>query len=128
MNTRITFDIRNFTLFLLLLITEIIIALYVKNRFVRYIFGDFLVVILMYYFFKSFIKSKPIYIAIGCLLIAYTVEFLQLIDVLKMLNIQKNTFINIVLGTTFSYSDLLAYTLGILCVLMIESNKIKSFF
>jgi len=118
-----TFNIRYFSIFVLLFMVELIIAFYIKHEFIRYVFGDFLVVILMYCFFKSFSSAKPIYIAIFTLLIAYLVEFLQLIDILGVLNIQKNTFTKLVFGTTFNFSDLVAYTLGVLLVISIESRK-----
>tara|TARA_R110002049_G_scaffold116110_1_gene268483 strand:+ start:47011 stop:47409 length:399 start_codon:yes stop_codon:yes gene_type:complete len=105
---------------LLLLITEALIAIYLKTGFIRHTFGDFLVVILIYCFIKSFLKIKPIKLAAFVLLFAFGIEFLQLSNFLTMLNLQNNYFAKLILGSTFHFSDLMAYTLGILSVLIIE--------
>ncbi len=119
----ILFNKRYFIAFLLLLSIEIIIAIFIKQGFIRFVFGDFLVVIMLYYFFKNFVKINSLYIAITVLIIAFSIEFLQLIDVFSILNIPKNTFTKLVLGTTFNVEDLIAYTLGITTILMIDATK-----
>lgn len=105
---------------LLLFIIEALIAIYLKRGFIRHTFGDFLVVILMYCFFKSFIKNNHFIIAISVLAFAFLIEFLQLVNILEMLNLQNNHLIKLILGSTFQISDLVAYTLGIITVLIIE--------
>ena len=86
----------------------------------RSTFGDFLVVILVYCFVKSFANSKPKYVAIGVLVFAFCVEFLQLSNLLKFLHLQENTVAKTILGSTFQISDLIAYTLGIITILIAE--------
>lgn len=61
--------------------------------------------------------------AILTLLFAYTIEVLQLIDILGYLNIKKTRLTNLLLGSTFDYKDLISYTLGILTVLGVEKLK-----
>lgn len=107
---------------LLLFIIEVLIACYIKTGFVRHTLGDFLVVILLYCFLKIFIKGHHNTIAFGVLIISFIIEFLQLFHVLDLLNVQ-NKIVRIVLGTTFQPTDLIAYTLGILTVLIIENSK-----
>ena len=53
-----TFRSRSFLIFLSLFTVELLIARYVTQPFIRYWLGDFLVVVLIYYFFKSFIAVK----------------------------------------------------------------------
>lgn len=118
-----TFNLRYFTITIVLFLIEMVIAFYVTQEFIRYTFGDFLAVILIYYFIKSLVKAKPIYIAISVIIISFGIEFLQLIDILEILNIKKNLFTKLVLGTTFSISDLIAYTLGVLAVFFIDTKK-----
>lgn len=120
-------NFKNLFIFLILLIIEILIALYIKGGFIRHVFGDFLAVITLYYFFKTFIKAKSIYIALAVLLISFLIEFLQLVKVLELLNFQNNNFLSIVFGTTFSVTDLIAYTLGI-CTVFIFEKLISSQF
>ena len=79
----------------------------------------------MYSFIKSFISIKPIPIAICVLIISFVIEFLQMGNLLSHLNLQNNTIAKLVLGSTFQTSDLIAYTLGIITVLIIEKIRNK---
>lgn len=116
----IIFNKRYFTAFIVLILIESYIAIYIKQGFIRFVLGDYLAVILLYCLTKSFTKLKPIYTAIFILGISFCVELLQLIDILELLNINKNTLTNLVLGTTFSFEDLIAYTLGVTTILLID--------
>ena len=111
-----------FILFLMLLAIEICIAYFLKSGFIRHTFGDFLVVIMLYCFFKSVFNMKPIQIALIVLLIAFIVEFLQLTPMLNWLNLQDSNIAKIVFGSTFHVSDLVAYSLGVLSILIIENK------
>ena len=105
---------------ILLFIAEVLIAVYLKTGFIRYTVGDFLSVILLYYFFKSFLNIKPFKLAISVLIFAFFIEYLQLINILKWLNLENYELLKIILGSTFQISDLVAYTFGIITVLIIE--------
>ncbi|MDO6598269.1 DUF2809 domain-containing protein [Oceanihabitans sp. 2_MG-2023] len=105
---------------IVLFIVEAFIATFLKDGFIRHTFGDYLVVILLYCMFKSVIKTKPFYIAIAVFIIAYGIEFLQLTHFLEVLKLQNNTVAKIILGSTFSIQDLIAYTLGIITILIFE--------
>lgn len=109
-----------FFLFLILLCVEVCIAYFLKTGFIRHSFGDFLVVILIYCFLKSFINIKPLYLALFVLVISFSVEFLQLYHLLEKLDLTENKIVKIVLGNTFHINDLVAYTLGIITILIIE--------
>ena len=106
--------------FLILFVVEAMIAFFLKDGFIRHTFGDFLIVILMYCFLKSFWNSNSIKVAITVLVIAFIVEFLQLFQLLKFLHLENNQVAKLVLGSTFQISDLVAYCLGILMILLIE--------
>lgn len=121
-----TFNLRSFILFTSLFLIEVLIALFFKEGFIRHTFGDFLIVILMYYFIKSFMKIKPIYLALFVLVVSFTIEFCQLIDLLNILNVEENTFTKLVFGTTFQTTDLIAYFLGVCTVLLIEKAVLKN--
>ena len=54
----------------ILFLIETLIAIYLKTGFIRHTFGDFLCVILLYCFFKSFIEGHHFKIAISVLVIA----------------------------------------------------------
>lgn len=119
---KLYFNATYFILFSILLITEILIAIFLKDGFIRYTFGDFLVVILMYTFFKSFLKTNTILIALCVLIIAYTIEFLQLANILEYLNLKHNHLASLILGSHFSIEDLIAYTLGVICAVLIDKK------
>lgn len=109
-----------FALFLVVLILEILIAVFLKTGFIRNTFGDFLAVILLYCCFKSFWDIEPLKLGIIVLLIAFTVEFLQLTSFLEFLSLENIHIVKIILGSTFHIGDLLAYLIGIITVLSLE--------
>jgi hypothetical protein len=120
---KIRFNKYYFGAFIALLAIETLIAIYLKNGFIRHTVGDFLVVILLYCFFKSFIMGKSIQVALAVFIISYAIEFLQLTNFLEVLHLQDNSIANIVLGSTFHISDLVAYTLGIITILIFENTR-----
>lgn len=108
---------------LLLFITEVLIALFVHDQFIRPYIGDFLVVILIYCFVKSFLNTPVIPTAIGVLLFAYTVELLQYFRIVEVLGLQHSRAARIIIGSSFEWQDMLAYTMGILMVILIEKRN-----
>lgn len=122
---KLRFDYISFLVFLLIFAIEVLIALFVNDRIIRPYGGDVLVVMLMYYFFKSFISAKPLYIAIGVLLFAYAVEIGQYFNLVEILNLQDNKVMRIVIGSSFSWGDIVCYTIGALICLFIDRKKIK---
>ena len=108
---------------LLLFITEVLIALFVHDQFIRPYIGDFLVVILIYCFVKSFLNTPVVPTAIGVLLFAYTVELLQYFRIVEVLGLQHSRAARIIIGSSFEWQDMLAYTLGILMVILIEKRN-----
>jgi hypothetical protein len=105
---------------IMLFVIEVLIALYVHDSIIRPYVGDYLVVIMMYCFVKAFIKASPFAVAIGVLLLAYLIEFLQYFNFLEAIGLEKNKIARIVLGHGFEWIDLIAYTLGIGTVLWLE--------
>ncbi|MCK8480150.1 DUF2809 domain-containing protein [Psychroserpens algicola] len=118
----IKFNTLFFASSLMLLSIEICIAAFLTEGFIRHTFGDFLVVILMYCMIRTFIHTKPIYIASVVLAFAFLIEFLQLFDFLDYLNLQNHRLAHIILGSTFSFSDLIAYTLGVITIFLIDTK------
>jgi hypothetical protein len=106
-----------------ILIIEITIAVFINNQFIRPIFGDYLASILVFYLLATFLKTDLKKIAVISLLISYTIEFLQYINILEVLHLDKIKILNILLGNSFSWTDMLAYTLGILTVVLIRNYK-----
>jgi hypothetical protein len=120
---KLKFNKYYFITFLILFCTEALIAIYLKDGFLRHTFGDYLVVILLYCFFKSFINGKSFQVALAVLILSYLIEFFQGINLLEVLNLQNNHIARIVLGSTFSIIDLIAYTFGIITILIFEHTR-----
>jgi hypothetical protein len=124
----LTFRKHYFLITVLLFVTEVLIARFLHDRIIRPYIGDFLVVILIYCFLRSFFKVSILKAAIGTLIFAYLVEFMQYLNLIQKLGLQNSKIANLILGNLFEWIDLLAYTLGIGLVLLIErieSPKIK---
>lgn len=105
---------------LILLITEIAIALFVDDSFVRPIGGDFLVVILLYATIRGVSDFRFLTVLIGVLLFSYLIEFLQYLNFVTRLGLEDVKIARVVLGTYFSWIDVIAYTAGALFVWIVE--------
>ena len=101
--------------FLSLLITEVIIALFGRDAFIRPYGGDILVTALLCtlvrILFPKGIKLLPLYVFIFSVL----VEFAQYINVVKLLGLLDIAFFRIIIGTSFSWIDIICYGAG--CIL-----------
>lgn len=104
-----------------LLLIELAIALIVKTGFIRYTFGDYLVVILLYAIFRGCTNLGIWASSLVVLLIAYGIEFLQLTPFLAYFNLEHSFTAKLIFGSTFQVTDMLAYTLGIITVLVVET-------
>ena len=105
---------------ILLFLIETAIALYLHDNFIRPYFGDFLVVILLYCFVKSFVNVS-VWVAAGLvLLFSFAIETAQYFNMVEKLGLQHYKVAKVVLGNSFAWMDLLAYILGILIVISIE--------
>ena len=121
------FNWKYFVLAILLFIVEVLIAVFVNDSFVRPYVGDFLVVILIYCFVKAFWKAPVKPAALAVLLFAYLIEVLQYFEFVKLLGLKHSKLANVVLGNYFQWIDMVAYTLGILFVLLLEKKAITSY-
>ncbi|WP_400077597.1 DUF2809 domain-containing protein [Winogradskyella sp. R77965] len=109
-----------------LFLIELAIAFIIKTGFIRYTFGDYLVVILLYAIIRGCSSLSVRASAFVVLFIAYGIELLQLTPFLTYFNLQNSFTASLIFGNTFHFSDLLAYTLGIISVLLVEALIIKS--
>lgn len=114
------FHKRYFIYTVLLFLIEVLIAIYINDAIIRPYGGDFLVVILLYYFVRTFFKFSPLHVAIGVLLFSYAIEILQYFKLVNLLGLQDIELARIIIGTGFSWWDMLAYTLGIIVVYWLD--------
>ncbi|UOK41488.1 MULTISPECIES: DUF2809 domain-containing protein [Flavobacterium] len=114
------FNKNYFALTVLIFCVEVLIALFVHDNFVRPYLGDVLVVILIYCFLKSFIKLPVLTASVAVLLFAFGIEFLQFLDIVEKLHLESSKVARTVIGTSFSWIDLLTYVAGISIVIAAE--------
>ncbi len=109
----------------ILFLIEVLIGFYMHDAIIRPYGGDLLVVILLYCFVKSFTRFRVCTAAVGVLVFSYLVETLQYFHIVNLLGLEKSKIASVVIGTSFAWSDLLAYTLGILVVLGTEARFLR---
>lgn len=119
----LTFNKNYFFLTIFLFFVEVGIALYINDSFIRPYLGDVLVVILIYCFVKTFLKTSIIATALFVLLFSFTIELLQLLKMVKILGLEQYKIARIVIGTSFSWADLVCYTIGIGIVIFAEKKR-----
>lgn len=112
--------------FLILLAIEILIALFVHDKFIRPYVGDVLVIILLYCFVRSFfikIRFLPYYI----FLVGVIVEILQYFKIVYLLNLQNNKILSIIIGSSFDIKDILCYFAAIIILIIWEKIEKAKF-
>lgn len=114
-----------FLLAMLLLLIEVLIGFYMHDAVIRPYGGDFLVVILLYCLVKNFVNTPVVLTACSVLIFAYSIEISQYFHLVRLLGLQHSKVANLLLGNFFSLTDLLAYTLGILLVIVVEKIRIN---
>lgn len=106
-----------------LFLIEVLIAMYVHDNFIRPYFGDFLVVILMYCFLRAFtnLGVKPTVLAV--LMFSYLIEVLQYLNFVEWIGLGNSEIARTLIGTSFAWIDIVAYTTGSLAILWFERMK-----
>ncbi len=105
---------------LVIFVIEVLIALYVRDAFVRPYVGDILAVVLVYLGIRA-VTALRVWPAVGwALAIAFAVEAAQALNLITALGLQDNALARTVLGTSFAWGDLAAYIAGAVVVLVVE--------
>jgi len=107
---------------LLLLIVEVLIALFVHDNFVRPYMGDVLVTVLICSFLRIIIpkgvKLLPLYVFI----FSAGVEVLQYFRIVELLGLSDNRFFSILIGSVFDVKDIVCYGIGCLLFFLCEKT------
>ena len=106
------FSVKNGLKSLVCFIALVVIALYIRDSFIRPTFGDVLVVVWLYYFLASLFSMPVNWLVSLVVLIAFAVELGQLLQVAAWLGIEPSSPLAVILGATFDWKDLLAYCVG----------------
>ncbi|WP_293339852.1 DUF2809 domain-containing protein [Microcoleus sp. CAWBG58] len=117
------FNRKYFYFALILFFIEIVIAIFFRDKFVRYFLGDLLVVIFLYCFIMSWLRIESTKVAFSVIIFSFVIETLQYFNILNALGWENNQIAIIILGNSFDAMDLVAYTAGIAIVLWLENRK-----
>lgn len=110
---------------LTLFIVEVIIATKLNGyHFIRAYFGDFLVVILLYCMVKAVYDFDAKRLAIGIFAFSVIEEVAQYFRIADVL--QLRGWARVVVGTSFSFDDVLMYAAGCGVVYWVDSRRIAS--
>ncbi|MGL6039069.1 MAG: DUF2809 domain-containing protein [Soonwooa sp.] len=118
---KLTFNFKNLIIAIIIFVIEFLIATTFKDIvFVRSYLGDVLVVLLMYYFVKAFVKVDNTKLIIALLAFSCGIEFLQYFHFAEVIGFKNNRIAMIVLGNFFSWIDILCYLAGGFILYLIE--------
>jgi hypothetical protein len=120
-----TFNKKYLILTIILFVIEVLIAVFVRDAFVRPYVGDYLVVILIYCAIRTVLNASVWKVALGVLLFSFLIETLQYFHIVNRLGLENNVVARTVIGYGFEWLDFVAYTMGILTVLAFENKKLN---
>ena len=107
--------------FALLFCTEVIIALFVHDSFVRPYLGDVLAVVTVYCGARIVFVSKPKFLSVWVTALAFAVELLQLTDLSECVG----SVFTVILGATFDFADLLCYAVGGILTAILDYRRFR---
>lgn len=111
-----------FLAFVIILTVEVLIALFVRDKFIRPYGGDILVTVLICCFGRIFFPDKIRLLPLWVFLFAAAIEVGQYFHFVELMGLQDIRFFQIVLGNTFSAADLVCYAVG--CILFFVCEKL----
>ncbi len=95
---------------LTVLCAEVLIALFVRDRFVRPYLGDVLAVVFVYLGLRTLFPEKPRFASLIAFGIAAAVELLQLTGLSGIFG--EGSVFSVIVGGTFDFADLACYFVG----------------
>ena len=95
---------------------EVLIALFVRDMFIRPYVGDVIVVFAVYTFIRIFIPDGLVLMPAYVFVFSCIVEILQYVHILDRFGLQDNRFLSILLGGTFDFKDIVCYLVG--CIVL----------
>lgn len=101
-------------------IVEILIALFVRDDFIRPYGGDVLVTVLICAFVRIFLPTGIRLLPLYVFLFASAVEIAQYFDFVRLLGLADSAFFSTLLGRSFSWIDILCYGAGCTLFALVE--------
>lgn len=103
---------------IILLVIEVLIALFVQDRFIRPYVGDVLVIMVLYTLVRTFvpegIKVLPLYL-FG---FAALVELAQYFRIVERVGLENNRFFSVLIGSVFDIKDIVCYAVGTVLIII----------
>lgn len=112
-------------LFFILLGVEVLIALFVRDTFIRPYVGDMLVTVVICLLLRGVTPIRAKLLPLWVFLFAAAVEIGQYFDFVALLGLENNRFISVLLGRTFSLADIICYGVGCLIFFAAEGFILK---
>ena len=113
--------------FAVILVIEILIALFVHDSFIRPYGGDILVTVLICCFMRMIILKKIPFLPLWVFIFAALVEILQYFDIVSFLGLDNIKFFVVLIGNTFSVADIICYAVGCVLFYLCEKLYIRAF-
>ena len=112
----------HFLIATILLATEIAIALFAHDNFVRPYMGDLLVVMLLHFGARTITATAPQRVALVVLLFACFIELTQAFHLIDQLGLSGNIIAQLILGHQFQWLDLIMYATGCAFALVVDQR------
>ena len=122
---KIKINIKALIAFVVLFVIEVIIAVFAKNKFIRAYVGDAIVVVLIYCFIKSFIRNEIKVLWLYIFIFAVLVEIGQYFNLVGLIGLGGNKLARIIIGTSFSFWDIICYFVGCVGIWLFEVIAIR---
>ena len=106
--------------FIILLIVEIYIALFIHDNIIRPFVGDALVVGVIYFFLRSFISKSIKLLPVYIFLFACFIEVSQYFNLILLLHLENFKIARIIIGATFDLNDIFCYFVGTILIFLYE--------
>ena len=106
--------------FILLMVVETLIALYVHDDFIRPYIGDVIVVMVLYSFVRIFIPENYRLLPLYIFIFSVAVEVMQYLKIINILGLQNNSFARVIIGSVFDLKDIACYGIGCLILALYE--------
>jgi hypothetical protein len=105
---------------------EVLIALFVRDGFVRPYLGDALAVAMVYCAVRAISNLRPLTAAAIAFAVAVVIELGQYVGVLRLVGLQDSTVARTVLGHGFDLRDFPAYAAGALAMFAIDRRHART--
>ena len=109
----------------MLVAIEVLIALFVRDKFIRPFGGDIIIIGVLYCFVRTFFPEKFLLLPLYLFIFAVCVEIGQALDYVTLLGLGDITFFRVLMGTSFSWYDIICYGVGSLICTGVQALTLR---